>query len=39
MLDICQDTFRIEILMNEMQKNQKIYFDLQIHPTLLNIVK
>ena len=26
----------IEIVMNELRKNQKNYFDLQIHPTLLN---
>ena len=28
--------FRLEIVMNEMRKNQTFYFDLQIHPTLLN---
>ena len=27
---------RLEIVMNEMRKNQTFHFDLQIHPTLLN---
>ena len=27
---------KLEIVMNEMRKNQKFHFDLQIHPTLLN---
>ena len=26
----------LEIVMNEMRKNQTFHFDLQIHPTLLN---
>ena len=28
--------FYLEIVMNEMQKNQTFHFDLQVHPTLLN---
>ena len=30
------DTICLEIVMNEMRKNQNFPFDLQIHPTLLN---
>ena len=26
----------LEIVMNEMRKNQNFHFDLQIHPTLIN---
>ena len=26
----------LEIVMNELRKNQNFHFDLQIHPTLLN---
>ena len=26
----------VEIVMNELRKNQNFHFDLQIHPTLLN---
>ena len=26
----------LEIVMNELRKNQNLHFDLQIHPTLLN---
>ena len=31
--------FKVEIVMNELRKNQKFHFDLQIHPTLLNSQK
>ena len=27
---------KLEIVMNELRKNQNFHFDLQIHPTLLN---
>ena len=27
---------KLEIVMNEMRKNQNFHFDLQIHPTLIN---
>ena len=30
------DTLKLEIVMNELRKNQNFHFDLQIHPTLLN---
>ena len=33
---LSHDLFELEIVMNEMQKNKKFHFDLQIHPTLLN---
>ena len=34
----CTFLFRkkLEIVMNEMRKNQNFHFDLQIHPTLIN---
>ena len=30
------DLLKLEIVMNEMRKNQNFHFDLQIHPTLNN---
>ena len=32
----CLNLFYLEIVMNEMRKNQNFHFDLQIHPTLIN---
>ena len=33
---LAKSDFRLEIVMNELRKNQNFHFDLQIHPTLIN---
>ena len=35
-VSVVVSVFALEIVMNEMRKNQTFHFDLQIHPTLLN---